>query len=184
VGRVLDSAGFVGGKHVSAFEEEFAAASSVEHCIAVNSGTDALRFIFLALDLAQGDEVLTVPNTFIATIEAISQAGAHAVFVDVDPGTYNMDPAKIEEKITPKTKGIVPVHLYGQMADMDRILAIANEYDLWIVEAASQAHLAEYKGQKAGSMGILARPFLFTLGKTWAPVAKVAQSPRMTPSLQ
>ena len=162
--EILDSAGFIGGKHVNAFEEDFAHACGVKHCVAVNSGTDALRFIFLALDLEPGDEIITVSNTFIATTEAITQAGGKIVFVDVDPVTYNIDPAKIEEVITPRTRGIVPVHLYGQPADMDPILAIAKKHGLWVVEDACQAHLAEYKGCKAGSMGIAAA-FSFYPGK-------------------
>lgn len=162
--EILDSAGFVGGKHVTAFEKDFAEVCSVKHCIAVNSGTDALRFIFMALGLEEGDEVITVPNTFIATTEAISQAGGVITFVDVDPDTYNMDPTKIEAAITPRTKGIVPVHLYGQTADMDPILSVAQEHGLWVVEDACQAHLAEYKGSKAGSMGIAAS-FSFYPGK-------------------
>ena len=162
--EILDSAGFIGGKHVNAFEEEFASACSVKRCIAVNSGTDALRFIFLALGLEPGDEIITIPNTFIATTEAITQAEGKIVFVDIDPDTYNIDPAKIEEVITPRTKGIVPVHLYGQPADMDPILSIADKYGLWVVEDACQAHLAEYKGRKAGSVGI-AGAFSFYPGK-------------------
>ena len=162
--EILDSASFVGGRHVGAFEEEFAKACSVEHCLIVNSGTDALRFIFIALELKPGDEVITVPNTFIATTEAISQAGGKIIFVDIDRDTYNMDPSKIESAITTRTKGIVPVHLYGQPADMDPILAIANKYGLWVVEDSCQAHLAEYKGRKAGSMGTSAA-FSFYPGK-------------------
>jgi len=162
--EILDSAGFIGGKQVNAFEEEFAGACSVKRCVAVNSGTDALRFIFLALGLEPGDEIITVPNTFIATTEAITQAGGKIVFVDVDPGTYNIDPVKIKEVITPRTKGIVPVHLYGQPSDMDPILAIAKKHGLWVVEDACQAHLAEYKGRKVGSMGI-AGAFSFYPGK-------------------
>lgn len=162
--EILDSAGFIGGEHVTSFEREFAEACAVDYAAAVNSGTDALRFIFLALGLKEGDEVITVPNTFIATTEAISQAGGRIVFVDIDPETYNIDTSKIESAITSKTKGIVPVHLYGQTADMDPILAIAEKYGLWVVEDACQAHLAEYKGRKAGSMGIAAA-FSFYPGK-------------------
>ena len=162
--EILDSAGFIGGKHVTSFEREFAVACSVDYAVAVNSGTDALRFIFLALNLKDDDEVITVPNTFIATTEAISQAGGRIVFVDIDPETYNIDPSKIESAITSKTKGIVPVHLYGQTADMDYILAIAEKHGLWVVEDACQAHLSEYKGRKAGSMGIAAA-FSFYPGK-------------------
>ena len=162
--EILDSAGFVGGKHLNAFEENFAHACGVKHCVAVNSGTDALRFIFLALGLEPGDEIISVPNTFIATTEAITQAGGKIVFVDIDPDTYNIDPSKLESAITPRTKGIVPVHLYGQPADIDPILSIADKYGLWVVEDACQAHLAEYKGRKAGSMGI-AGAFSFYPGK-------------------
>jgi dTDP-4-amino-4,6-dideoxygalactose transaminase len=162
--EILESASFIGGKHVGAFEEEFARACSVNHCVAVNSGTDALRFILLALNLEPGDEIITVPNTFIATTEAISQAGGKIVFVDIDPDTYNMDASKLESVITQKTKGIVPVHLYGHPADMDPILSIANKHKLWVVEDACQAHLAEYKGRKAGSMGV-AGAFSFYPGK-------------------
>ena len=162
--EILDSAVFIGGEHVSGFEADFADACRVSHCISVNSGTDALRFIFLALDMKPGDEVITVPNTFIATTEAISQAGGKIVFVDIDPKTYNMDPAFIKTAITSRTRGIVPVHLYGQPADMDPILNIAEKYGLWVVEDACQAHFAEYKGKKAGSMGIAAA-FSFYPGK-------------------
>jgi len=154
--EILRSAGFIGGPHVKGLEEEFAAATGAKHCVAVGSGTDALRFIFLALRLRPGDEVITVPNTFIATTEAISQAGGKPVFVDIDPATYNLDPAKLEGAITSRTRGIVPVHLYGQTADMDPILAVAQARGLWVVEDAAQAQLAEYKGRKAGTMGMMA----------------------------
>ncbi len=163
-GEILDSAGFIGGAHVSGFESEFAAACKVPHAVLVNSGTDALRFIFIALSVKPGDEVITVPNTFIATTEAISQSGAKFIFVDVDPKTYNLDPTKIEAAITPRTRGIVPVHLYGQTADMDAILAIAKKYSLWVVEDACQAHLAQYKGRLSGSLGF-AGAFSFYPGK-------------------
>jgi dTDP-4-amino-4,6-dideoxygalactose transaminase len=162
--EILDGAAFIGGKHVAGFEEEFAAACGTTHAVAVNSGTDALRFTFIALGLQAGGEVITTANTFIATTEAIHQAGGQAVFIDVHPKTWNIDPEKIEAAITPKTKGIVPVHLYGQPADMDPILEIADHHGLWVVEDAAQAHLAEYKGRKAGSMGIAAG-FSFYPGK-------------------
>lgn len=151
--EILDSAGFVGGPHVVGFEEEFAHACGTAHCISVNSGTDALRFLFAGLGLAPGDEVITTPYTFIATTEAISQAGGTIVFVDIDPVTYTLDPAKLAAAITPRTKGIVPVHLYGQIADMDAINDIAQQHNLWVVEDACQAHLAEYHGNKAGGIG-------------------------------
>lgn len=162
--EILAEAAFIGGRHVDALEREFAEACGTQHCVCVNSGTDALRFIFLALDVRPGDEVITVPNTFIATAEAISQAGATPVFVDIRPDTYNMDPSKIAQAITPKTRGIVPIHLYGQPADMDPIVQIADENGLWVVEDACQAHLARYKGRRVGSIGIGAA-FSFYPGK-------------------
>ncbi|OGQ98927.1 MAG: erythromycin biosynthesis sensory transduction protein eryC1 [Deltaproteobacteria bacterium RIFOXYD12_FULL_55_16] len=162
--EILDSATFIGGKYVTTFEEEFAALTHTKYCLALNSGTDALRFILLALDLRAGDEVLTAPNTFIATAEAISQAGGQPVFVDIDPETYTLDPSKIEAAITPRTRGIIPVHLYGQPAEMDTITAIARKHNLWVVEDACQAHLAEYKGRTAGSLG-RAAAFSFYPGK-------------------
>lgn len=162
--EILDSAGFIGGAHVEGFEKEFAAACGTADSVTVGDGTDALRFLFMALGLAPGDEVVTVPHTFIATTEAISQAGGRPVFVDVRRDDYCMDPALIERAITPRTKGIVPVHLYGQMADMDAILAIAKAHGLWVVEDACQAHLAEYNGRRAGSIGAGAA-FSFYPGK-------------------
>jgi dTDP-4-amino-4,6-dideoxygalactose transaminase len=161
---ILDSAGFIGGRHVEEFEEEFAAACGVRHCASVGSGTDAIRLVLLAMGLKPGDEVITVPNTFIATTEAISQAGGEIVFVDVDPETYNIDPSRVEAAVTPRTKGIVPVHLYGQCADMDPIMEIASRHGLWVVEDAAQAHFAGYKGRRAGSMGV-AGAFSFYPGK-------------------
>ncbi len=163
-GEILDSCSFVGGEQVSLFEEEFARFCATRYCVSVNSGTDALRFIFIALGVTRGDEVITVPNTFIATSEAISQAGATPVFVDVDPKTYTMNPAKISERITPKTRGIVPVHLYGQTADMDAIGAIAEKHGVWVVEDACQAHGACFGNKKAGSIGSAAA-FSFYPGK-------------------
>lgn len=160
---ILDSAGFIGGPHVKALEEEFAAACGVRHSVAVNSGTDALQLIFEALGVS-GGEVIVPVNTFIATSEAVTFAGGKVVFVDVLPGTYTMDPEKVKAAITPYTRGIAPVHLYGQPADMDAILAIAETHGLWVVEDAAQAHLAEYKGRKAGTMG-LGAGFSFYPGK-------------------
>lgn len=161
---ILQNASFVGGKYVQGFEHDFAPACNTDHCVAVGNGTDALRFIFLALGIKPGDEVLVPVNTFIATSEAISQAGGIPKFVDIDSQTYNIDPVRIEESITENTWGIVPVHLYGQPADMDAINSLAKKYDLWVVEDACQAHLAEYRGKKAGSMGIAAA-FSFYPGK-------------------
>jgi dTDP-4-amino-4,6-dideoxygalactose transaminase len=184
----LDTAGFIGGPMVQGFEEDFAKCCDAGHCVGVNSGTDALRFAFIAAGIGSGDVIVTVPNTFIATTEAISQAGARTVFVDIDEATYNMDPARLREyfesqcdfddetKILTdrKTKGrvaaIVPVHLYGQMADMDSILEVAEKYSLIVFEDACQAHGAEYfskkdnRWRKAGSMG-KAAAFSFYPGK-------------------
>jgi dTDP-4-amino-4,6-dideoxygalactose transaminase len=151
--QVLDKTAFAGGPFVAQFEKEFAAFCGTQFAAGVGSGTDALWMALLGLGIGQGDEVITVPDTFIATAEAISWCGAKPVFVDVDPVTYNMDPSKIDAAVTEKTKAIIPVHLFGQMADMDPIMAIARERGIFVVEDASQAHGAEYKGKKAGSIG-------------------------------
>jgi dTDP-4-amino-4,6-dideoxygalactose transaminase len=153
VSEVLDSTAFAGGPYVAKFEEEFAAYCHSKYSVAVGNGTDALWFALLALGIGAGDEVITVPNTFIATAEAISYCGAKPVFVDVDEETYTMDPRLIERAITPRTKAIIPVHLYGQMADMDPIMEIARKHRLFVIEDACQAHAAEYKGRRAGSIG-------------------------------
>ena len=155
---------FIGGPHVSGFEDEFAGFCNTPYCVGVNSGTDALRFALMAAGIGENDEVITVPNTFIATTEAISQVGAVPVFVDIDPKTCNMDPNQIESKISPKTKALIPVHLYGQPADMDPILDIAGVHNLAVIEDACQAHGALYKKRKAGSIG-LAGCFSFYPGK-------------------
>ena len=144
---------FIGGPHVSGFEDEFAGFCNTPYCVGVNSGTDALRFALMAWGIGNDDEVITVPNTFIATTEAISQVGAVPVFVDIDPTTCNMDPDQIEAKISSKTKALIPVHLYGQPADMDPILETAAKHNLVVIEDACQAHGALYKDRKAGSMG-------------------------------
>lgn len=155
VDRVFQSTQFVLGKEVTAFEEEFAAYCGVRHGIAVNSGTSALHLALLAGGVGPGDEVITVPLTFVATAAAIVYTGARPVFVDVDPATYTMDPSLIEAAITPRTKAILPVHLYGHAADMDAICSIARRHNLFVVEDAAQAHGAEYKGQRCGSIGDL-----------------------------
>ncbi|MBN1230784.1 MAG: DegT/DnrJ/EryC1/StrS family aminotransferase [Anaerolineales bacterium] len=150
---VLDSTQFVLGKEVKAFEEEFAAYTHSRTAIAVNSGTSALHLALLAVNIGPGDEVITTPFTFVATIAAIRYTGAVPVFVDINPESYTIDPALIEAAITPKTRAIMPVHLYGQMADMDPILVIAKRHNLLVIEDAAQAHGASYKGHPAGSMG-------------------------------
>ena len=154
--RALQTAGFVGGPEVAAFEREFAAYVGVPEAVGLNSGTDALRFAYQALGVRPGDEVITVPNTFIATTEAITQAGGVIRFVDVDDATMTMDPRALDAAITPRTVGIVPVHLYGQPADMDPILATAHRHQLWVVEDAAQAHGARYRDRQTGTMGDMA----------------------------
>ncbi len=152
--RVLDSLDYVQGAEVAAFEEEFGAACDTRYAVATSTGTSALHLALLALGVGPGDEVITVSHTFIATAEAISACGATAVFIDIDPRTYLMDPSLLEAAITHRTKVILPVHLYGQTADMDAILAIANRHGLPVLEDACQAHRATYKGRRAGSLGV------------------------------
>ena len=150
---VLDSCQFTLGSEVVAFEQEFAAYSGSVHGIGVNTGTSALHMALLAAGVGRGDEVITVPFTFVATVSAVDYTGAKAVFVDIDPVTYTMDPVQLEAAITPRTKAIIPVHLYGQPADMDPIMAIARKHGLTVIEDACQAHGAEYKGKRAGCIG-------------------------------
>ncbi len=175
VKEAMENAAFIGGPQVSGFEAEFATFCESKHCVGVNSGTDALRFALLAAGVGPGDEVITVPHTFIATTEAISQVGAKPVFVDIDPKTYNMDPNKLENYLSkgqrgtisslqPRPRAVIPVHIYGQPADMDAIAAVANKHNLVVIEDACQAHGAVYKGKKAGSMGV-AGCFSFYPGK-------------------
>ncbi|MDR9818221.1 DegT/DnrJ/EryC1/StrS family aminotransferase [Rhizobium hidalgonense] len=150
---VLASGQYILGEEVARLEQEFADYCNVKHAIAVNTGTSALHLSLLAAGVGPGDEVITVPFTFVATVSAICYAGARPVFIDVEPVTLTMDPAQLEAKITPRTKAIVPVHLYGQMADMDAIKAIADHYRIPVIEDACQAHGAQYKGARAGSIG-------------------------------
>jgi dTDP-4-amino-4,6-dideoxygalactose transaminase len=162
--RVLDSTQFILGEEVAAFEREFAAYCGTADAIGVNSGTSALHLALLAADIGPGDEVITVPFTFVATAAAIVYTGATPVFVDIDPETFTMAPAAIEQVITPRTKAIMPVHLYGHAADMDPILDIARRRGLVVIEDAAQAHGAAYKGRPCGSMGAMAA-FSFYPGK-------------------
>lgn len=155
VGRVLESAQFILGPAVTAFERDFAAFCTSKEAIGVNSGTSALHLSLLAAGVEPGDEVITVPFTFVATVAAIEYAGARPVLVDVEPEFLTMDPAKIEAAITPRTKAIIPVHLFGQPADMDPIMAIARKHGLVVIEDACQAHGSEYKGRRCGSIGQL-----------------------------
>ena len=149
----LDSAAFVGGGAVEQFENSFAQFCEVKHAVGVANGTDALLLALKALGIGVDDEVITVANSFVATAEAIVHAGATPVFVDADPKTYTIDINKIEDAITPRTKAIIPVHLYGQPADMDPVLEIAKRYGLKVIEDSAQAHGARYFGVRAGSMG-------------------------------
>ena len=151
--RVMTSCQHVLGPEVQAFEREFAEYCGRDHGIGMNSGTSALHLSLLAAGVGPGDEVITTPFTFVATVSAIEYTGAKPVFVDINPSTFTMDPRLIEAAITPKTRAIIPVHLYGHVADMDPIVSIAAEHDLCVIEDSCQAHGAEYKGRKAGSLG-------------------------------
>jgi dTDP-4-amino-4,6-dideoxygalactose transaminase len=162
--NVIEKTAFAGGPFVQEFEENFAIFCNTKHAVGVGSGTSALWLSLMGLGIGPGDEVITVPNTFIATVEAISLCGAKPVFVDVDEKTYTIDPELIEAAITSKTRAIIPVHLFGQMCDMDPIMHLANKHNLFVIEDACQAHGAEYKGKKAGSIGV-AGCFSFYPGK-------------------
>lgn len=153
IDSVIKNADFIMGKDVSLFEEAFSHYTGARYTIGVSSGTDALFLALLALGVKQGDEIITTPHTFVATASAVSMCGATPVFVDIDPKTYNIDPKKIEEKITKKTKGMIPVHIYGQPADMDAIAKIAKKHKLFVLEDAAQAHGALYKDRSVGTIG-------------------------------
>lgn len=162
--EAMTNAAFIGGPQVEGFESEFSKFCESTYCVGVNSGTDALRFALMATGIGPGDGVITVPNTFIATTEAISQVGATPIFIDIDEKTYNMNPEKLEDclkkhlmpyasNLAPHPKAVIPVHLYGQPADMDPILEIAKKNNLTVIEDACQAHGALYKNKKTGSLG-------------------------------
>lgn len=161
---VVSSTSFIGGEEVRTFESAFANACGVKHCVSVGNGTDAIYIILKSLGIGVGDEVITVANSWISTSETISQTGAKPLFVDIEPDYYSIDLNKIEEKISSRTKAIIPVHLYGQMAEIDKISAICKKHNLLLIEDCAQSHLAEYKGIKAGTTGI-ASSFSFYPGK-------------------
>jgi dTDP-4-amino-4,6-dideoxygalactose transaminase len=151
-GVIRDNA-FIRGRYVDAFEREFAEAAEIRHCVSCANGTDALYLAMTALKVAPGDEVITTAHSWISTSAMITHAGATVVFADTDGATFTIDPAAIEAAITPRTVGIVPVHLYGQPADMDAIMAIAQKHKLWVIEDCAQAHQARYKGRQVGTFG-------------------------------
>jgi dTDP-4-amino-4,6-dideoxygalactose transaminase len=162
--RVLDTTQFILGEEVAAFEREFATYCQASESVGVNSGTSALHLALLAADIGPGDEVITTPFTFVATVAAIRYAGATPVFVDIEPDYFTIDPAKIESAVTPRTRAIIPVHLYGQPADMNPILEIARTRGLTVIEDAAQAHGSEYHGRRCGSLAEIAA-FSFYPGK-------------------
>jgi len=161
---ILDNTAFILGKSVQQFEKEFAKAHNVKHCVGTSSGTDSNHLALWALDIKSGDEIIIPANTFIATAWGATLCGAKPVFVDCHPASYNIDPEKVEAAITPKTKAIVAVHLYGQPAEMSSLQKIAREKNIFLVEDAAQAHLAEYKGNKIGGLSEVAS-FSFYPGK-------------------
>jgi len=164
VEAVLPTGKYTMGPKLAQFEKEFAAYCDSEYCIGISSGTAALHLALEALGVGPGDEVITVSNTYVATAFAISYTGATPVFVDVDPQTYNMTAELVEPKITPRTRAILPVHLYGHPVDMDPIMELAEQYGLWVLEDAAHAHGARYKGRRTGSLGHIAA-FSFYPGK-------------------
>src|ERR1700741_2581142 len=164
IAGVIRESAFIRGPFVDAFERDFAAAAEVKHCISCANGTDALYLAMASLKVEPGDEVITTAHSWISTSAMITHAGATPVFCDTDGATFTIDPAAIETAITPRTVGIIPVHLYGQPADMDAIMAIADKHKLWVIEDCAQAHLARYKGQPIGTFGV-ASTYSFYPGK-------------------
>jgi dTDP-4-amino-4,6-dideoxygalactose transaminase len=155
IAHTLDNCSFCLGPDVAQFEKDFAQFCGAHHCLAMNSGTSALHIALLLLGVGPGDEVITTPYTFVATSWAISYVGAKPVYVDIDPATFNLDPALVERAVTPRTKAILPVHLYGHPCDLDALLAIARKHHLPLVEDAAQAHGAKYKGRTVGTFGAI-----------------------------
>ncbi|WP_414568126.1 DegT/DnrJ/EryC1/StrS family aminotransferase [Nostoc sp. CCY 9925] len=185
--KVLESTQFILGNEVKALEEEFASYCNADYGIAVNTGTSALHLALLAAGIGAADEVITVPFTFVATVAAICYTGAKPVFVDIDPVSYTIDVTQIEKAITERTKAILPVHLYGQPADMEPIMEIARRYGLTVIEDAAQAHGAEYKGQRVGSIGDIGC-FSFYPGKNLGAYGEggmiVTKNPEYTHTMQ
>lgn len=164
ISNVIRETAFIKGKYVDIFEKNFARLYGAKHCIGVGNGTDAIYIILKQLGIKEGDEVITVSNSWISTSETISQTGAKPIFVDIDPGQYTIDVSKIEEKITSRTKAIIPVHIYGQPAELKEIDSLCKKYGLNLIEDCAQAHFAEYDGKKVGLFGI-ASSFSFFPGK-------------------
>ena len=164
IAGVIEETAFVGGRHVQEFEQAFAREMGAKHCVGVANGTDALFLVMKLLGLGPGDEVITTAISWIATPEMVSLTGAKPVFVDIDPETVNLDPKLLEQALTENTKAILPVHLYGQMTDMDAVLAFAEQHDLHVIEDCAQSHFSRDKGRLAGSMGV-AGTFSFYPGK-------------------
>lgn len=183
IAEVIDSGAFAGGPFVAAFESDFAAFCDCRYAIGLGNGTDALWLALLAAGVGPGDEVITVPSTFMATAEAITYCGATPVFVDIDERTFTLDPAGLEAAVTSRTKAIVPVHLFGQPADMDPIMEFARAKGLIVIEDAAQAHGAEYKGRKAGSIGD-AGCFSFYPGKNLGALGEAGAVVTNDPELQ
>lgn len=164
IADVIETTAFIGGKHVQEFEQKFAEMNGVRHCIAVANGTDSLYIIMKMLGIGSGDEVITVANSWISSSETISQCGAKPVFVDIHPDYYSINEKLIEKAITPRTKAIIPVHLHGQMCEMDIIIQLSEKHKLHIIEDCAQSHFSEYKGKLAGTFG-KAGSFSFYPGK-------------------
>jgi dTDP-4-amino-4,6-dideoxygalactose transaminase len=164
ISNVIVETAFIGGKYVESFEKNFAALYGIKHCISVANGTDSLFIIMKMLGIGTGDEVITVANSWISSSETISQTGAVPVFIDIDPDYYSISENLIEKAINSKTKAIMPVHLQGQVCEMDVIMAIAKKHNLYVIEDCAQSHFSEYKGKRAGTMGIAAS-FSFYPGK-------------------
>src|ERR1700688_3778672 len=156
IAAVIRDNAFIRGAYVDAFEREFGNAVDIEHCVSCANGTDALYLAMAALNVQPGDEVITTAHSWISTSAMITHAGATVVFADTDESTFTIDPAAIEGAVTARTVGIIPVHLYGQPADMDAIMAIARKHGLWVIEDCAQAHLARYKGRQIGTFGTAA----------------------------